>query len=110
MCAQILIEYWVVLTRPCEVNGCGLSFEDATTAVNSVRSTFPCLAEPPDIADRWQRLVYEHRVMGKPSHDARIVALMLSHGVSRILTFNKGDFERYNILPIAPEALVLPGS
>lgn len=51
VCAQILAEFWVVLTRPCDVNGCGLVFDDTVTAIGKVRAAFRCLAEPPDIAD-----------------------------------------------------------
>ena len=32
---------------------------------------------------------------GKEAHDARIVAAMLAHRVSNLLTFNMGDFKRY---------------
>jgi predicted nucleic acid-binding protein len=96
VCAQILAEFWVVLTRPCDVNGCGLAFDDAVTAIGKVRTTFRCLAEPPDIADRWQQIVSENKVMGKPAHDARIAALMLAHGVTHLLTLNPTDFTRYS--------------
>jgi len=34
-------------------------------------------------------------VSGKKVHDARLVATMNVHHVSRILTFNTGDFSRY---------------
>lgn len=103
VCCQVLAEFWVVTTRPCDANGCGLAFEDALTAVEKVRTTFACLAEPPDMADRWQRVVTDRRVMGKPAHDARIVALMLAHGVTHLLTLNPSDFARYQeITPVTP--------
>jgi predicted nucleic acid-binding protein len=31
-------------------------------------------------------------------HDANIVATMLAHGESRLLTFNGGDFRRFGVL------------
>jgi len=44
--------------------------------------------------------------MGKPSHDARLVAAMLAHGVTHILTFNDTDFRRYaGITPVVPAAI-----
>jgi predicted nucleic acid-binding protein len=102
-CLQILAEYWVMLTRPRDVNGCGLPFEEAAIALGKVRETFCCLAEPTDMAERWQRLVLDCKVLGRQAHDARIAALMLAHGVSHILTLNPGDFFRYQgIAPVTP--------
>ncbi len=37
----------------------------------------------------------QYQVSGKNAHDARLVAAMMVHGISRILTFNVGDFMRY---------------
>jgi predicted nucleic acid-binding protein len=107
VCAQILAEFWVVLTRPCDVNGCGLAFDDAITAIGKVRGSFRCLAEPPDIADRWQQVIIDNKVMGKQAHDARIAALMLAQGITHILTLNPGDFTRYEgITSVTPQELV----
>ena len=46
-------------------------------------------------------LVIDYRVSGVQVHDARLVAAMLAHGVTHILTFNTADFARY-----APEGIV----
>ncbi len=35
---------------------------------------------------------------GKQVHDANIVATMLAHGETRLLTFNGGDFHRFDSL------------
>lgn len=54
----------------------------------------------------WKRLVEEHQVCGKQVHDARIVASMNVHGVSRLLTLNPSDFKRYQqILAIHPQTI-----
>lgn len=106
VCTQVLVEYWVVLTRPCDVNGCGLSFEEASNALDKIRGTFCCLTEPGDMADRWQQTIAANKVMGKPAHDARIVALMLAHGVTSILTLNVNDFARYGITSTTPESVL----
>ena len=37
----------------------------------------------------------EYRVSGKNAHDARLVAAMVVHEIESILTFNTGDFLRY---------------
>ena len=42
--------------------------------------------------------------MGKPTHDARLVALMLEHGVTHLLTFNSGDFNRYQEIGVIDPA------
>ncbi|MEK7832647.1 MAG: hypothetical protein AAB401_16260 [Acidobacteriota bacterium] len=42
--------------------------------------------------------------MGKPAHDARIVAAMKVHGIAHLLTFNVGDFKRFpNITVVSPD-------
>jgi predicted nucleic acid-binding protein len=38
-------------------------------------------------------------------HDARLVALMNVHGVRQILTFNTGDFVRFEIEALHPSAV-----
>jgi len=111
VCAQVLAEFWVVLTRPSAVNGCGLQFEEAATALADARASFKCLTEPPDMADRWQAVVRENQVMGKQAHDARLVALMLAHNVTRILTLNPSDFARYQgITAVTPEEALSSGA
>ena len=103
VCAQVLIEYWVVATRPREVNGLGLDVADADQNLNEIEALFLCLPEPPDIAKRWRKVVTQHSEIGKQAHDARLVALMLSHGISHILTLNPSDFARYpEITPLTP--------
>jgi predicted nucleic acid-binding protein len=47
------------------------------------------------VYSEWRRLVTHHGVSGKKSHDARLVAAMIVHGVTHVLTFNSDDFERY---------------
>jgi predicted nucleic acid-binding protein len=53
------------------------------------------LPDTPALFPEWERLVVQHSVSGKNTHDARIVAAMNIHGVTQILTFNDGDFKRY---------------
>jgi hypothetical protein len=55
----------------------------------------------------WRRLVVTHSVAGVQVHDARLVAAMLVHGVSRLLTLNDRDFSRYpGIEALHPLAVV----
>ena len=96
VCAQVLIEFWSVSTRPLEVNGLGLPLDVACLQVTDFRETFTCLLELPDMAERWQAVAEKHSVLGKQAHDARVAALMLAHGVTHILTLNPTDFARYS--------------
>jgi predicted nucleic acid-binding protein len=49
----------------------------------------------PRVFPAWRRLVVAHQVSGKPTHDARLVAAMLVHGIDALLTFNAGHFQRF---------------
>jgi predicted nucleic acid-binding protein len=93
--AQIMIEYWVVATRPREVNGFGLDPADVDGDLVDFEHGFRVLPEVPDVAERWRSLVREYSVRGRPAHDTRLVALMLAHEVNHILTLNPADFARY---------------
>jgi predicted nucleic acid-binding protein len=41
---------------------------------------------------RWLELVTANGAHGKRAHDARLVAVMLANGVTRVLTLNAADF------------------
>lgn len=90
--AQVLVELWVVATRPVEVNGLGWTVEQTRNTVDQLLNRFPLLEESSQIFPSWLDLVTVNRVMGKRTHDARIVAVMLAHGVTHLLTFNPNDF------------------
>jgi len=106
-CAQVLIEYWVTATRPRDVNGFGLSIVQAAGQLSVVHGSFPCLVEPHEIADLWQQVVLTYKTMGKQAHDARLVALILAHGVTHLLTLNPGDFARYkDITSVTPREVL----
>jgi predicted nucleic acid-binding protein len=61
LCAQSIIEYWVVATRPLAQNGLELTTEEASGDLLALRRFLPNVPEPPDVADRWLRLVTRHR-------------------------------------------------
>jgi predicted nucleic acid-binding protein len=92
---QNLIEFWSVATRPVNVNGLGMSPEQADQDVQQLEQLFPLLPDTPDIFAEWRRLVVTVGVSGRQVHDARLVSVMLTHGVTHLLTFNPGDFTRY---------------
>jgi predicted nucleic acid-binding protein len=111
---QVLIEFWAVATRPISANGLGKTTAEAVALVGSWKRGFAVLPDAPAIFDEWQRLVSSYGVSGKPTHDARLVAVMKAHGLTHFLTFNGGDFARYesgegitviepaNVPPVAP--------
>jgi predicted nucleic acid-binding protein len=92
---QNLFELWVVATRPASQNGLGLSTTEAAAELMRLKSMFPLLPDPPAIYPVWESLVIQYRVAGKPAHDARLVAAMLVHGLTTILTFDRTGFSRY---------------
>lgn len=78
-------------------------------ALGHIKSLFVVLTETKEIYDVWEALVIKHRVSGKTSHDARIVAAMRVHRLTSILTFNTSDFTRYpDIEVVHPANVVLP--
>ena len=92
---QNLVELWVVATRPVEQNGLGMNPSAVAEEIAQLKSMFPLLPETPAIYPVWEALVTQHRVSGKPAHDARLVAAMRVHGLAAILTFDKSGFSRY---------------
>jgi predicted nucleic acid-binding protein len=101
--AQNFYEYWVVSTRPLSQNGRGKSPGDVATEFVFLRPHFTLLPDQPTMLITWESLVTSYQVIGKQAHDARLVAAMLTHSVSLILTFNEQDFRRYpGIVPLAP--------
>lgn len=103
---QILVEFWVVATRPKSVNGLGLTIEEATRELENLQKVFMVLPENERIFDEWKKLVAEHKVSGKVAHDARIVAAMSVHKIENILTLNPNDFKRFTkITAIKPQEI-----
>ena len=104
--SQNLIELWVVCTRPVENNGLGLSVAHTDRIVARVEQSVVRLSDFDSVYPEWRRLVVEHAVTGKKTHDAHLVATMKIHGITRLLTFNSSDFSRYSgITVIQPQDL-----
>jgi hypothetical protein len=56
---------------------------------------FDVMRDERRVFDFWEQLVADHDVKGKQVHDTRLVAAMLRHSISHLLTFNAADFARY---------------
>ena len=94
--AQSFYEFYVVSTRPVAVNGRGLKPAAARAEIVKLSTLFRALPEQPSLFQRWNTLIEKYEVAGKAAHDARLVACMLEYQIPRLLTFNDGDFKRYD--------------
>jgi len=97
---QNLIEFWAVCTRPVANNGLGLTIVQAEAEVISLREVFAFLPDIPEILTEWERIVTRYQVIGKQAHDAHLVAAMLAHGLTHLLTFNHRDFKRFTEITV----------
>jgi len=54
----------------------------------------------------WRRLVLRKSVLGVKVHDARLVAAMVVHKVTHLLTLNDLDFRRYaSVVAVHPRTI-----
>ena len=101
--SQNLIELWAVMTRTVDENGLGFTVEQAAGELEAIKGLFVLLPDVP-LFEEWERLVKTYGVLGKNTHDARLVAAMRMHKIARILTFNTKDFSRYENLTVVDPA------
>ncbi len=105
---QCLVEFWAVVTRPLSANGLGLTTVEADSERLRLETVFTLLPDTPGLYARWVGLVNRYGVSGKPTHDARLVAAMLEHDLSHVLTFNTADFVRFapsGVVAVDPAAV-----
>jgi predicted nucleic acid-binding protein len=103
---QNIAEFWAAATRPVgTANGLGLTTAAVAAEIGTIERLFQLAADDPAIYSTWKGLVVTHRVLGTQVYDARLVAAMLVHGISHILTFNVADFSCYRIAVLHPAAL-----
>jgi predicted nucleic acid-binding protein len=95
---QVLRELAVVISHH-------LRPEETTTALRELERCF-CIAEDSALVSEQLYLLLETiPARGKIVHDANIVATMLAHGISLLLTYNLADFERFSSLIRATDSL-----
>lgn len=92
---QCLYEMYVVCTRPVGENGFGMTPPQAHAEITSARALFQVLPETPQVYPTWEGLVAQYAVVGKRTHDTRLVAIMIEHRVPKLLTFNDADFQHF---------------
>jgi len=91
---QILREYLAVVTRPQSWSR-ALSLAEATADTDTFIRRFAVLEDGQAVWDELMGLARSFSFGGKQVHDANIVATMLAHGETRLLTFNAADFRRF---------------
>jgi predicted nucleic acid-binding protein len=97
---QVLYEYWMVTTRPAAQNGRELTASEAHAEMMQFLGLYPLLEDEPVLFQNWFDLVHRHQVLGKNAHDARLVAAMMTHGLTHLLTFNSSDFRRFTDITV----------
>ena len=103
---QNLIEFWAVATRPITSNGLGLTIDETEYEVRKFKLLFTVYDDIPNIFAGWEKLVLKHNVSGKNVHDTRLVAAMLTHNITHLLTFNVKDFKRFTeIITVDPQSV-----
>jgi hypothetical protein len=65
---------------------------------------FRLLPDLPTLFAEWEAPVGAYACHGRASFDARLVATMRTHGVTRLLTFNGADFARFPGLSVLDPA------
>lgn len=104
---QNLIEFWAVATRPETSNGLGWSVDATAKLIAAFKTAFALSPDTDSIFHQWEHLVERHSVSGKQVYDARLVAAMLVHNLTHLLTFNDGDFKRFTeITVVNPQSIV----
>src|SRR5437762_13634280 len=91
---QNLVEFWAVATRATPDNGLGVTIAEAQREVIRLKSLFGILPDTPQVLINREMLVVNHQVVGKQAHDTRLVAAMLAHALTHLLTFDVRDFKR----------------
>ncbi len=63
---------------------------------------FTLLPDREDLPARWHELVKTRGIRGFRAHDARLAAAMQCYGITRLLTFNGGDFSGLGATVVDP--------
>jgi len=93
--SQNFVEFWNAGTRPAIYNGMGWTQAEADRWLRLVEHMFQLFPDTSAIYPEWRRLIIQFGVSGAKVHDARLVATMIAHTTTHILTLNTADFTRY---------------
>lgn len=95
---QIFREYLVVATRPIEQNGMCLDPSSSRNNIAAFQKVIQVLDETADVLSTLLEYVDAHQLKGKRIHDANLVALMNTHGLVHLKTWNPKDFAPFSQL------------
>lgn len=107
---QNLYEFWSVSTRTVQANGLGRSTSETDWHVARLMRLFTLLRDERSVFEYWNQLVSSYQVTGVKAHDTRLVAAMMRHELTHMLTFNVGDFGRYREITVMTSEFVLESS
>jgi predicted nucleic acid-binding protein len=92
---QVIREYFNQTTRPQSfmkpLTGAQISLQ-----YKKLRAVFSVAYETEAVIEQIVTLLQKYQVQGKQVHDANLVAAMLVHGISTLLTLNTVAFQRYS--------------
>lgn len=91
---QVPREYLAAVTRP-QSWAKALTLAEATADTDRFVQRFAVLEDGPAVWNELMTVTRGFAFGGKQVHDANIVATMLAHGETRLLTFNAADFRRF---------------
>jgi predicted nucleic acid-binding protein len=91
---QILREFLSVVTRP-QLFLSPVSMAEALADVTGFATHFELLEDGAEVGKRLMELCRLVPIAGRQVHDANIVATMLAHRESRLLTMNRSDFRPF---------------
>ena len=94
---QILREYISVASRSMEAEK-PAPWDKILKNYEDFQKDFILIGEGQNTVNELGKLLLKIPSFGKQVHDANIVATMLAHGISNLLTHNKIDFSRYSQL------------
>lgn len=92
---QNLIEFQSLATRPTDVNGLGYTPQQANNKARQIEAFFPLLPDIPEIYPHWRKLMEKYEISGRAVHDARLVAVMMAHNITHLVTMNAKHFQRF---------------
>jgi len=98
---QVVREYLAAVSRP-QPSEPALSIAEASADVERFLADFNVAEDGPEVTRTLLQLLAQYPSGGRQVHDVNIVATMLAHGITRLLTFNEADFRRFDsVLAIA---------
>lgn len=102
---QILREYLASMSKPGTLTA-PVSMTTLIADVQSFESRFFIAEDGPGVTSHLLNLLGSVACGGKQVHDANIVATMLAHGMSKLLTHHVADFKRFaahiTVIPLVP--------